>query len=283
MQRRVHFHVAADRSQVFSVTISDSSTVSDLCDLLSRERSVPLSSVRISYHGKVLNSKARVKTIKSSPKDPLCFDTDENVDDALFRESVAALLSLGFPQADCEKAFRLTGQIEQATQLLLTGNVTPEGAAAIRPTPETQSDADSLYVAILANPRYFDMLRKGKGVRVESSKPGEKTNVISVSPAQMNDYLMRTYHSSLAKFKPDHNKLKEQAWAARCFTGSEDMEAMLESVWGVAYEKLAPEEQSVIHGLVAEGFEFPVVLQVFLACEKNIPYVRQALRSVYGN
>jgi hypothetical protein len=192
---------------------------------------------------------------------------------------VASLVSLGFSKADCEKAFRLTGQVELAGRLLLTGNVTPEAAQALL---ARQSDNDSLYKAILGSPQFFQLLRSGTNVSVESSKAGEAVTVVSISPAQMNDYLMRTYHSTLANFRPDHHKLKEEAWAAGCFSGSEDAERMLERIWGAAYDKLSADDKAVVHGIAAEGFEFPVVLQVFLACERNVAAARQTLGALYA-
>jgi hypothetical protein len=299
----IHFHTFGDHSHVFSIDVPATSTVSDLCDLLARERSVPRSTVRIVSHGKMLEFSAPVSSITSSADDPVCFYAKQQqgsapdqpkpaappstsgpaatqTQDPRFAQSVASLVSLGFPRADCEKAFRLTGQVELAANLLLTGNITPEAARALT---ARQSENDSLYLAILGSPQYFQLLRSGTNVRVESSKPGQGPTSVSISPAQMNDYIMRTYHTTLANFRPDHHKLKEQAWAAGCFSGSEDTERALEKIWGVAYDRLSADDKSVIHGIVAEGFEFPVVLQVFLACEKNIGHARQALRALYAN
>jgi hypothetical protein len=186
--------------------------------------------------------------------------TDIQNDQIPFEERVARLMDLGFDRATCEKALSLLPNLDDASALILSGNVSEEGVRALQAELGLDLTESDFYPQLLENPAQLAQLRSGLSLQVQVSLGGQSYGSILITPAQIDAYIRKTYGVGLAEFAPQDP---------------------MDPVFARAYARLAQHEVEAIRALVREGFRFPVVVRIFFGCERNLAITRASLLNIF--
>jgi hypothetical protein len=179
-------------------------------------------------------------------------------------EGINRLAALGFDRALCEKALTFTNFIDVAAQLLLSGDVSTEGLAALGfGTAESNEEVKWAACSLVAGrPDYVARVRAGEVLRVDLRQSGTVTASFYVTAAVLDEFLRRGYGTALGQ-------------------AADPLDDALGQIFAACYGRLAPHEKDAIAAMVGEGFRFPVVVRMFFGCEKNVAITRASLNNIF--
>jgi hypothetical protein len=141
---------------------------------------------------------------------------------------------------------------------------------------------DKLYLVVLGRPALYRKLQSGGSIKINLTSDGE-LRVIEITPELMNSFLMEKYGVPLSQFQPDFQKMAQLARSHDLILAPTPAESKMLRIWARMYQTLMPHEISVIQGLVREGFEFPVVIRVFIGCDRNPAATRSTLQNMFAH
>jgi hypothetical protein len=199
-------------------------------------------------------------------------------------DAIESLEAMGFCRSDCVKAIQLCPVIDIAANLLLSGDISEAGLRALRTDPRSSSfNTEGVCCAILGNPEYFEIIRSGTTVHLDSIGVDGLPQRVSVTPDQLNAYLMQTHGVPLSDFQPDYARMQQMAWSQGYVAdGASHAAQKMEGIWALVYQRMPMQEKAMVNAMVQEGFNFTIAFQVFVGCGRNVEAARNTLRALFS-